>query len=152
MPLNKPVKLKVSGKRDFVFPVSALYFLVVVAGLLSPFPVILTILAIVLFGAGWIPVILELSKSNKAELTSVIFTDGRVRLESDGKVTIEGFLVGQQWCTRWLAVLRFTDGGTTRSLVISAVQQRNSADFRRLHMWIRQGMNNSSDAEQLLGN
>ena len=49
MPLNKPVKLKVSGKRDFVFPVSALYCLVVVAGLLSPYPVFLTILAIVLF-------------------------------------------------------------------------------------------------------
>ena len=86
------------------------------------------------------------------ELTSVIFADGRVRLESDGEATIEGFLIGQHWCTRWLAVLQFTDSGTTRSLVISAVHQRNAADFRRLHMWIRQGLNNSSDVEQLLGN
>lgn len=151
MPLNKPLKLKVSGKRDFVFPVSALYFLVVVAALLSPYPVILTFLAIVLFGVGWVPVISALSESNKVELTSVIFADGRVQLESDGKAIIEGFLTGQHWCTRWLAVLQFADSGTTRSLVISAAHQHDAADFRRLHMWIRQGLNNSSDVE-LLGN
>lgn len=141
---NKPINLKVSGKQDFVLPVCVLYFFALVAGLLSPHPLLLTILTTVVFGARWATIVIELTKANKDELTLVIFPDERVQLKFDQADTIEGFLVGQQWCTRWLAVIRFTAGGTTRKLVLSSVHQHNVNDFRRLHMWLQQGLCNSA--------
>jgi hypothetical protein len=147
---NKPIKLKVSGKQDFALPVCALYLLAVVAGLLSPHPILLTIFVIVLFGVMWGPAILGFTKANKAELISVIFPDGRVRLEFDRKDKIEGFLEGQQWCTRWLAVIQLADGNTTRKLIISAARQEKTDDFRRLHMWLRQGLYNNTGVKPVL--
>ena len=95
-------------------------------------------MSVVLLCAGlWVHLILDLSKSNNMELTSVIFADGRVRLESDQEDTIEGFLDGQQWSSRWLAVLQFSDGETTRKLVVKSARQHGADDFRRLSMWLR---------------
>lgn len=147
---NKPIRLKVSGRQDFFPAVCLLYVLTVVAALLSPHPILLIFLATVVFGISWVLPILGFSKSNQLKLTSVIFPDGRVQLECDRQDKIEGFLVGQQWCTRWLAIIRFTDEGKKRKLLIRAACQHNPDDFRRLHMWLRQGFYDSTRVKPVL--
>ncbi|HEY5774848.1 MAG TPA: hypothetical protein VIS57_02080, partial [Xanthomonadales bacterium] len=62
----------------------------------------------------------------------------------------EGVLDGQQWCTRQFAVLRITTGGTTRKLIILSARQREAGDFRRLSMWLRQGLCDNTESKQLL--
>ena len=140
MLLNRPVILRISNTNDFLLPVSLLNLLLVIAALISPYPVVLTLAVIVFAGIGWRVSILELSKSNKVKLTLVIFPDGRVRLESDQADTIEGFLDGQQWSTSWLAVLRVVDGDSIRKLLIRSDHQQSKDDFRRLNMWLRQDL------------
>ena len=137
MPYNKPITLTASNRKDFDLAVFMLYLLVVLAALLSSYPVVLTIAASLLFGAERTVHTLIFSKTNNVELISVIFPGGRVRLESDREETIEGFLDGQQWFTRWLAVLRVTQGDTTRKLFIRSAQQQGTDDYRRLRMWLR---------------
>jgi len=135
---------------DFFLPLCLLQLLVVFAALLSPYPVLLALLAIVSFGAGWAVHILDLAKINNVKLTSVIFADGRVQLESNGERISAGILDGQQWCTSRLAVLRITDGDMTRKLVILSARQREAGDFRRLNVWLRHGLYDKAGATQLL--
>ena len=127
-----------------------LYLLVILAALLSPFPVLLTVVASLLFGAERTVHPLIFAKTNNVKLISVIFPDGRVRLEFDREETIEVFLDGQQWCTRWLAVLRVTNGDTIRKLVILAAQQQGTDDYRRLKMWLRSDLCSKTMARQVL--
>lgn len=143
MLLNQPIQLKVSTRRDFLLPVCVLYGLVVLAALLSPQPVLLTVIVVLFFAAGWRANTLGISKTNNTELTSIIFPDGRLRLESGRKVIFEGLLNGQQWCTRHFAVLRVADGGISRVLVVRSAQQQAKDDFRRLNMWLRQDLCNN---------
>jgi hypothetical protein len=143
---NKPIKLTVANREQFVLPAFVLNLMLVVAALLSPYPVLMTIGAMLIGGAGWVKHTLEKSKTNRLQLTSVIFADGQVRLESGQEDKTAGFLNGQQWCTRWLAVLRVTKSDTTRHVVILSSQQRRADDFRRLNMWLRQGLFSSTGA------
>ena len=147
---NQPIRLKVSTAGDLLLPVRFLNFLLVPAALLSPHPVFLTLCVILIIGVGWITRTFKFPKTNQIELTSVIFPDGSVRLESnlEGKVT--GFLDGQQWSTRWFAVLRFSSGNTIRKMIIRPPQQQGEGDFRRLNMWLRQDLFNNTRTRQVL--
>ena len=147
---NKPITLVVSNRKDFDLAVCMLYLLVILAALLSPFPVLLTVVASLLFGAERTVHSLIFAKTNNVKLISVIFPDGRVRLESDREETIEVFLDGQQWCTRWLAVLRVTNGDSNRKLVILAAQQQGTDDYRRLKMWLRNDLCINTVSRQVL--
>jgi hypothetical protein len=150
MPRNQPIRLKVSNKEDLLLPVHLLNFLLVLAALLSPHPVFLTSGAILIIGAGWIIRTLKFPKTNRIELTSVIFPDGKVRLESNGEEMVTGFLDGQQWCTHWFAVLRVSNGNTIRKMIIRPSQQQGADDFRRLNMWLRQELFSNTRARQVL--
>jgi hypothetical protein len=134
---NQPIRLIISNKRDFAPFIHLFYCLAVISALLSSHPVLVTVFMVLLCTAMWIYLILDFSKTNNIELISVIFSDGRVRLESNQEDTIEGFLDGQQWSTRWLAVLQFSDGEATRKLVVKSARQHEADDFRRLSMWLR---------------
>ena len=147
---NQPIRLKISNSRDLLLPVRMLNFLLVLAALLSPHPVLLTLGAILFVGAGGVTRTLKSPKTNNVELTSVIFPDGKVRLESDLEEKVTGFLDGQQWCTRWFAVLRFSNGNTIRKMIIRPSQQQGADDFRRLNMWLRQDLFNNTKARQVL--
>jgi len=147
---NKPIRLKVATRRDFTLVVSALCVLGILAALLSPYPVWSTIFAILLIGVGQTTHVLEFSKTNNVKLTSVIFPDGRVRLEFNREDTIEGFLDGQQWSTHWFTVLRFSNGDTTRKLVIRSAQQQGTNDYRRLKMWLRNDLCSNTRPRQVL--
>jgi len=147
---NKPIKLTVSNRKDFDLAVFMLFLLAIVAALLSPFPALLTIIASLIFGAERIARIFIFSKTNNVELISIIFPGGRVRLESDREETVEGFLDGQQWCTRWLAVLRVSNADSTRKLVIRAAQQQGLDDYRRLKMWLRNDLSTQTTSRQVL--
>ena len=147
---NKPIRLKVSNSGDLFLPVYLLNLLLVPAALLSPHPVLLTSGAILIVGAGWITRTLKFPKTNNVELTSVIFPDGKVRLESNREEKVAGFLDGQQWCTRWFAVLRFSNGNTIRKMIIRPSQQQGPDDFRRLNMWLRQDLFSNTRARQVL--
>ena len=147
---NKPITLVVSNRKDFDLAVCMLYLLVILAALLSPFPVLLTVVASLLFGAERTVHTLLFTKTNNEELISVIFPDGRVRLESDREETIEVFLDGQQWCTRWLTVLRVTEGDTTHKLAIRSAQQQGTDDYRRLKMRLRNDLCTKTTARQVL--
>jgi len=146
MSVDRPLRLTVASRMDFFFPVCLLYLLVVIAALLSPQPVVLTVLAVAVFTAGRLASILGFYKTNNEKLTSVIFADGRVRLESGRGCLDAGILDGQQWCTRHLAVLRIANGNTRGNLLIMSFQQRDASDFRRLSVWLRQNLYVSAGA------
>ena len=150
MLLNQPLKLKVSDSKDFILHYRLLNLLVIFAALLSPYPVLLTLVVSLFSGAGWLAHILKFSKPNKVELILVIFADGRVQLESNWEESFEGFLDGQQWCIHRLAVLQISNGETTRRLIIRSRQQKGADDFRRLNMWLRQGLCDNTRAKQVL--
>lgn len=147
---NKPIRLNVASRKDFAFAVCALYMLGILAALLGPSPVLSMLLAILFIGVGWATHILKISKTSNVKLTSVIFPDGRVRLESDREDITEGFLHGQQWSTHWFSVLRFSNGDTTRKLVIRYAQQQGTDDYRRLKMWLRNGLCSNTMARRVL--
>ena len=149
---NRPVILRVSNTNDFVLPVGLLHLLLVIAALISPYPVVLTLAVFVFASIGWRASKLEFSKSNNVKLTLVIFPDGRVRLESDQLNTIEGFLGSGQWSTNWFAVLRVVDGDRVRKLLIRSSHQQSNGDFRRLNMWLRQDSFTSTWTKQVLDN
>ena len=132
------IELRVANKSDFVIPFYLLFLTVILAAVLSPQPLYLTLLAVLVFGAVRAVYTLDFHNINTIELTSVIFSDGRVKLISSRRDTIEGFLGSQQWCTHWLAVLQVVSGGTIHRLVIVSVQQQKADNFRRLNMWLRQ--------------
>jgi hypothetical protein len=134
MPHNNPLTFRLAGRREFTFLARILFVLSLVAAALSPHPVFLTILA---FGAGWLAHILEFSNLNKVELISVIFPDGQVRIRSNCGNMVAGFLSGQQWCSRHVAVLRYIRGDKYKYLVLLSAQQ-NADEYRRLNVWLRQ--------------
>jgi len=138
VPVKAPIRLNVSSRLDFCLPTCAVCLLVLIAALFSPLPGSFIAAVASVFVVGWFVLILDFSKSNNnVELTSVIFPDGRVQLESGGKRLIAGILDGQQWCTRHLAVLRVNDGDRRRNLVILSGQQQDADEFRRLSVWLR---------------
>ena len=145
MPYNKPIRLTVANKRDFVIPMGLLMLLAVLSALLSSQPALLIVL---IFATGWGIFTLGFPKVSKTKVILNIFADGRVGLESGQKYTIEGVLDGQQWCTHRVAVLRVADGGSTHKLVILSAQQQNADDFRRLNMWLRQEFFNQKVREE----
>jgi len=147
---NTPLRLNVSNSDDWILPVCVLNCLLVSAALLSSHPVFLTLGAILIIGARWITRTLKYSKTNNVKLTSVIFPDGQVRLESDGEGQLAGYLDGQQWYTRWFAVLRFSEGNKARTLIIRSSQQQGADDFRRLNVWLRQDLFSNARAKQVL--
>ena len=142
---NVPLNLTVADAKDFGVPLGIFSLLVLLSAALSPRPILLTSLALLFLLAGWCVHILDFSKASFGKLTTVIFPDGEVRFQSKCRNTIGGVLVGQQWSTHRLAVLRIRTNGVTRNLLILAAQQRKADDFRRLHMWLQQDFYNSLD-------
>jgi hypothetical protein len=151
MSYNRPIKLKVANRRDFIIPLGLLMVLAVLAALLSPQPVLMTVFTILILCAVWGTFTLGFSKVNEAKLILIIFADGWVDLEPAHEDTIEGFLDGQQWCTHRVAVLRITDGDSLRRLVILSARQQNADDFRRLNMWLRQDFCSDTREKQVSG-
>ena len=98
----------------------------------------LTISIVFLVGCGWVFRTLCFPNLNSVESTLVIFSDSRTRLSPDYGNTVEGFLDGQQWCTRRLAVLRIATTSKTQNLIILSGQQAPD-EYRRLNVWLRQG-------------
>ena len=137
MPYNRPLTLKVANRKDFAIPIGILFVLAIVSALLSPQPVLLTTLVLLLVGVGWLLYTLDFAKVNDVRLISIISPDGRVRLESGQESYVAGFLSGQQWCTHHVAVLRYTARGKQQYLVVLSAQQ-NADEFRRLKVWLRQ--------------
>ena len=103
MLLNRPLTLRVANESDFAVAVGVLGLLALLAALLSPRPVLVSIAVILLFGAGWVANILGIFKINRGKWTLLVFSDGQLRLESNGKDTVGGVFEGQQWCTHWFA-------------------------------------------------
>ena len=135
---KESLTLKIAGKSDFAVLNRILFLLAVIAAALSPQPVLLTIFVLLLTGAGWVSRILCFSKVNDVELTLVIFAGGRIKLSSNcGDIDV-GFLDGQQWCTRRIAVLRIATESKTQNLIVLSGQQTPD-EYRRLKVWLRQG-------------
>ena len=144
-----PIALKVVGEGGFVMLFYPLFLVVMLSAILSPQPLVLTLLALLVFGTMRLAYTLGFYNVIAVKLTSVIFSDGRVKLISSGNDTIEGFLDSQQWCTHWFAVLRVVSGGTIHRLVILSAQQQKADDFRRLNMWLRQNICDDIPKEQV---
>ena len=135
---KRSLTLNIAGKKDFVILKHALFLLVILSVLLSPQPFMLAIFSVLLVGAGWVSRILYFSKVNVIELTLVIFTDGQISLSSNCGDMEEGFLDGQQWCTRRIAVLRVATASKTHNLIVLPGQQAPD-EYRRLNVWLRHG-------------
>lgn len=135
---KRSLTLTVAGKKDFAILNRMLFLLAVISAALSPQPVLLTIFVLLLIGTGWTSGILCFSKVNDVELTLVIFAGGQVSLSSNCGYIVEGFLDGQQWCTRRIAVLRITTESKTQNLIVLSGQQTPD-EYRCLKVWLRQG-------------
>ena len=147
MSAKVPIRLKVSDRLDLFQPVLALYALAFAAAIAGPMPALSVAAVATVLVAAWIGHILDFSKSNNnVELTSVIFPDGKMQLESGLGHVFVGVLNGQHWCTSHLAVLRIIGRKRIRNLVILRGQGRNADEFRRLRVWLRQGLGNHASA------
>jgi hypothetical protein len=139
MPHKRPLTLKVADRRDFLLPALAISGLVFISALLSTQPLLMSLFVTLLLGAGWLLHILGFSKVTDVNLALVIFPDSSVKLESAGKIKIEGAISGQQWCNSQFAVLHYASGGKLHSLVLLSAQQ-DAGDYRRLMVWLRQDL------------
>lgn len=149
MPLNRSITLKVSPSREFGVSMCILELLLVVAALISPYPVILTLSCVLLFAAERAA---KFSNLKSGQLTSVIFADGRVRLKSNQREIIEGTLEGRQWCTRWLVILRMSNAGNNpHRLLVLTTHGQGKDDLRRLKVWLRQDLFNNTVTKSGVG-
>jgi hypothetical protein len=147
MSAKVPIKLKITNRMDLLPFVLALYVLAFTGVIVNPMPVSSVAAVAVVSVAAWIGYILDFSKSNNnVELTSVIFPDGKIQLESGQGRVFVGVLNGQHWCISHLAVLRIIDRKRIRNLVILRGQGRNADEFRRLRVWLRQDLGNQASA------
>jgi len=147
MPAKTPIRLVVANRSNFFLPVSALHVLALIATVSSPLPAssIAAVVAIVVV-VGFLH-ILDFSKSNNTvELTSVIFPDGKMQLESGQGRIFVGVLSGRQWCTRHVAVLRIIDRERTSHLVFLQDRRQDADEFRRLRVWLRQDLCSGASA------
>jgi len=138
MPYKQPIELKVMTDLDFAGPARLLLLLVLLSALLSPYPLILIVVGLLVSLVMWKLNILGVSKANDCELTLVIFPDGLLRLTSTDGERLDGFLDGQQWSTQTVAILRFEHETGNRNLVVLSRQQQRTKDFRRLTVMLRQ--------------
>lgn len=137
---DQALNLVVAKRNDFRPAVAGLALLAILSALLSPNPITLLSLVLLFFCATLASSTLGFFKVNNVNLISVIFPEGKVRLDCDSKGIFEGVLGGGQWCTRNVAVLRIISGrGGVHNLVVFAKQQHSEGDFRRLHTWLRHG-------------
>lgn len=134
---DTPLILNIANRKDFTIPIVILFVLIIISAMLSPQPVLLTIFATVVIGAGRYVRVFYIRKVNDIYTKLIIFPDARVGLVSDHKPEKEGVLCGQQWCIHRLAFLRCTVSGKKQTLILRSVQQ-NKGDFRRLKVWLRQ--------------
>jgi len=147
MPHNNPLMFQVANRKDFAIPFAFLFVLAMLSAILSTYFIPLSLLATLVFGAVWFKYTLDLCKVNVVELISSIFPDGRMTLKPGQHPEIEGYLDGQQWCTRHVAVLRYITGGRHQYMVLLSAQQ-NADEYRRLNVWLRQDFcTDTSDEE-----
>jgi hypothetical protein len=150
MPFEQALTLKIANREDFTLPVLVVAALSVLSALLSPQPVLLAVFVLLVFATNRVLLTLNIFKINNVKLTSVIFTDGQVKLKSDRQDIFGGFLTGQQWCTRHIAVLRIINKqGRTKRLVILSTQQQSADVFRRLNVWLRQDLCKGTQDQQV---
>ena len=148
MPHNRSLTFKIANRNDFTLLNGILFALSLICALLSPQPVFLTILVLLLFVTGWFAYILDIPKVNNVISMLILFPDGRVRIELDNKLNTEGFVSGQQWCSQHVAVLRYITGGKRRQLVLLSAHQ-NADEYRRLNVWLRQDFCNDTGKKQV---
>lgn len=139
MQADRPLKLKIASRKDFMLPAIVVTAVVSMISLLSSQPLPMIMLTGVLLGPCWYHLVLSYSGNSALKLTSVIFRDGTLKLESDGQSVIKGVISGQQWISRWVSVLRYSTSGKHQSLFVFSAQQ-NADDYRRLMVWLRQDL------------
>lgn len=140
MSLSDTLELRVATPHDVLVPLTGLLTLVLLAATLSARPVLLTSLLSGLLLAGWGAHILDFYKVNFKKLTLVIYSDGQVRVKLPDETTIRGLLVGPQWCIRQFAILHVEMKNTTRNLLVVSALQKNTDEFRRLNLWLKQDL------------
>jgi len=138
MPHNRPLRLKVAGRKEILLPALLVSFLILIAAVLSPQPIAMIPVVTVLLGAGWVLFNFRISRT-PAHLISVIYPDGSVKIEFAGNVEVAGVLSGQQWCNSQFAVLSFETDGKRHNLVLLSAQQE-ADEYRRLLVWLRHGL------------
>jgi hypothetical protein len=134
---DAPLELRSATIWDVRVPFAILLVLLVIAAALSTHPVLLTSVLFVLFVVGWGGLILGFYKVNLENLLLIIYSDGRVRVKSRNE-SASGVLIGQQWCVQPFAILRIGTKKMTQNLLVLSAQQKNTDDFRRLNMWLKQ--------------
>ncbi len=149
MPYNKPLILKPAQRKSFSAPVLLLCALALLSAISGPQAFPMTLLMIFLLGIGRFLSIICFSNVSDVELALALAADGRVRFRTAGKVA-EGRLEGQQWCTRWVTVLRVVIQNKTRHLAILASQQ-NSKEYRRLNVLLKQNIYTCTDNRDTSG-
>lgn len=138
MPHNRPLRLKIAGRKEFLLPALLVSLLILIAAIISPQPIAMITVVIFLLGAGWVLFKFEMPRT-PAHLISVIYPDGSVKIESAGNVEVAGVLSGQQWCNSQFAVLNFETAGKRHSMVLLSAHQ-DADEYRRLLVWLRHGL------------
>jgi len=151
VPFDQPLKLRLAHRRDFYVPLFGLAVLVLSACLLSYHPSLLLMLAGFLFGLSWLVFVLDFNRIQNINLISITFQEHRVGIASNNGDDIGGFLSGQQWINRYMAVLHFKIKARTHHIVVLRKHQ-HPGDYRRLSVGLRQytrAGNNQNDKSKL---
>ena len=139
------LKLKSVGRNDLLIVMVAAWLLALLAALISTNAVLLILINSLCFIFSYH---YHQRLKNRAGAISHVFRmnpDGNMLLEqrSVGVLAVEvgGSLSGPQWCSRYMAILRYKSGGRTGHLVILKFWQCPE-QFRQLSVWLRHNSRN----------
>lgn len=148
---DQALTLRASKRSDFRLAALVMAFLIILASILSSYPILLLFISFISFVIFWFLFTLGFFKVPNVNLISIIFPAGMVRLDCDSEGIIEGILSGEQWCTRHAAVLRIVSKqGGVHNLLVFSRQQESAQAFRRLHARLRLDAGKRDRQQQVL--
>lgn len=141
MPHEDALNLTLANRRDFYPLMWLVSGFLLLAALISPTPfLLLLITSVLLAGSMRFPVIIFVSMPSES-CSINLARGGELSIAPDHGEHAEGVLSGTQWCTRYLAVLRYRSDNVVHHGVLIAARQSPDS-FRQLCVWLRHSYSN----------
>ena len=136
MPNEHALTMVAASRRDFHLVLGCVLGLLLLAALFSATPLFLLLVICLMWAVAMrFPGILFATMPTETNVINLA-SDGELSFESNRHELSAGALSGTQWCTRFLAVLRYRSGSAIRYCVLIAAHQSPDS-FRQLCVWVR---------------
>lgn len=133
--------LATASKKDYRAALIAAGFLMLCAALNGSRPVWIITISIAVLLLSWLFHRQPGSRPDSTNKLLRLNSNGAMLLEDHAAGAIAGSLSGPQWCTRYLAILRYKAEGRVGHLLIFKVRQCPE-QFRQLSVWLRHNSHN----------